>query len=174
LPWRSMSKRSSAKATSPFETRVLRLSELALFSAQTLRCPQDSRERDQGHCYGIHGPPSCSIRNVRRQRRLSGNESSCRAGNAFGAKAIQDASSLLLAGSLGRPRRFFDFALLRERGFLYGLGVVWLPASICRCWRPLSTGTSKKISRPNRHPVSVYNALTAGFTGYGGSEAQLR
>ena len=34
-----MSKRSSAKATRPFATRVLRLSELALFSAQTLRCP---------------------------------------------------------------------------------------------------------------------------------------
>jgi hypothetical protein len=32
----------------------------------------------------------------------------------------------------------------------------------------------EKISRPNRHPFSVYNALTAGFTGYGGSEAQFR
>ena len=40
-PWRwpSTSKRSSGKATTPFEPHVLFLSELALFGAQTLRCP---------------------------------------------------------------------------------------------------------------------------------------
>ena len=39
-PWPSTSKRSSGKATTPFEPHVLFLSELALFGAQTLRCPQ--------------------------------------------------------------------------------------------------------------------------------------
>ena len=39
-PWPNISKPSSAKAMRPFEFCVLGLSELALFGAQTLRCPQ--------------------------------------------------------------------------------------------------------------------------------------
>ena len=38
-PWPNISKPSSAKAMRPFEFCVLGLSELALFGAQTLRCP---------------------------------------------------------------------------------------------------------------------------------------